>query len=263
MGLPRLSCALQTVELYRPSAKLEDDIIASYTPGEIVMHCAACGTVRVGKDDLGGRVLIRTGPPGALFREALCLSSFRHVRVLALLDVDGDNIAELSATVTECPTRYNLVSALAGGSRLLPSDIVTMLKTLASPVDALHAQGFQHGCLNPSAATCGRLGWQLGNFGHAQRLGKRYVRPSNRGAANFVAPWQRGHGSVACISGDLWSLTMLTYCLAEGKNPLSGGPMTPQFERNSWYCWAFSGAFATARDLADSFEAWTMGRRSG
>jgi serine/threonine-protein kinase len=154
-------------------------------------------------------------------REAEAVAVLRHPNVVQIHDI-GDSHGKPYFTM-EYVEGGSLAEKLAG-TPLPAHDAAALLSTLASAVQAAHANGIVHRDLKPGNVLLTADGTpKIGDFGLARRLGAEggLTRTgAGLGTPSYMAPEQaRGTAGAVGPSADIYSLGAILYELLTGRPP--------------------------------------------
>jgi serine/threonine protein kinase len=150
-------------------------------------------------------------------REARTLAKLDHPNVVAVHDVGvADGWRYIVMEYVEGRTlRQRLQEALPGAG-----EAVSIVKQLASALDAAHAQGIVHRDVKPENVLIAGDRVKLVDFGIARRAGDdRVTAPgATFGTADYMAPEQRETAAVDARA-DVYSLGVVFYEMLTGRRP--------------------------------------------
>jgi serine/threonine protein kinase len=166
-------------------------------------------------------------------REARALAAISHPNVVTIYDVEpADPVTGREPFfVMELCEGGSLAERLSrAGGRLPPSEVVPIVASIATGLDALHSAGLVHRDVKPHNVLLGADRARLGDLGLARPgddAGWDALTTTGMamGTLAYIAP-ERLAGGPATPGGDVWSLGALTYQALTGQLPRAAATVT-------------------------------------
>ncbi|HYU49155.1 MAG TPA: serine/threonine-protein kinase [Candidatus Limnocylindria bacterium] len=171
-------------------------------------------------------------------REARALAAISHPNVVTIYDVEpGDPASgrEPFFVMELCEGGSLAERLLRAGGHLPPNEVVPIVASIASGLDAVHSAGLVHRDIKPHnvllAADRARLG-DLGLARPGDDAGWDALTTTGMamGTLAYIAP-ERLAGEPATPAGDIWSLGAMTYQALTGRLPRAAASVTELAER--------------------------------
>jgi hypothetical protein len=171
-------------------------------------------------------------------REARALAAISHPNVVTIYDVEpGDPASGREPFfVMELCEGGSLAERLLGaGGHLPPNDVVPILASIASGLDAVHAAGLVHRDIKPHNVLLSADRARLGDLGLARPgddAGWDALTTTGMamGTLAYIAP-ERLAGEPATSAADIWSLGAMTYQALTGRLPRAAASVAELAER--------------------------------
>jgi len=191
-------------------------------------------------------------------REARALAAVSHPNIVTIYDVEPGDPAtgrEPFFVMELCQGGSLADRLLRAGGHLPPDEVVPIIASIASGLDALHSSGLVHRDVKPHnvllAADRARLG-DLGLARPGDETGWDALTTTGMamGTLAYIAP-ERLAGEPATPGADVWSLGATTYQALTGRLPRAAATVTELAERRL----AVSSAPSSVRpELGEAFD---------